>query len=358
MMDESPHTTAFSPEQLQGKSPESPRAQQPGAAGPVSGDRPSAPVNTTKQPTTGTAGDARLRESTDAARQAVDGAPSNGIDAKDLDETDFPAAHFTGRDDRSPDSGETAPSATTSLHSETPGPSSSAITEQMTGHPAEAGPENPEVADPVRSSEPAGEGWERLPDSLHDPGPSQPWPFADNPVDPAIMNPDVARLIEDPTAPFGRDARGDPFTSESYADQFHKLGPEGQQWVNFPDNDGAVPNTKVAYSDFEQFKQHYGNRFDRIGDDKGKYFGLIEEGRPATWEERAMHVNSLREPYKTYTLDHLPEGWRIEISQIAAGLGQRGGGLQVRIMDEKGVFQSVQQLANIDNGVVKVDKPS
>jgi hypothetical protein len=298
--------------------PESPRAQQPGAAGPGAGNRPSAPVDATKQPTAGLAGDPRLRESADVARQAVVGALSSGIDAKNLDHSDASTGHST--------------------------------------LPDELGVR--EVADPVRSGEPAGEGWERLPDSFQDPAPSQPWPFTDNPVDPAVMNPHVARLIGDPAAPFGRDALGDPFTSEKYAEQFHKLGPEGQQWVNFPDNDGAVPNTKVAYSDFERFKRDYGNRFDRIGNAKGKYFGLIEEGRPATWEERAMHVSSLREPYKTFTLDHLPEGWKIEISQIAPGLGQPGGGLQVRIMDEKGVFQSVQQLATIDNGVIKVDKPS
>ncbi|MGA5463947.1 glycohydrolase toxin TNT-related protein [Mycobacterium sp. NPDC050041] len=342
----------------QATSPESPRAQHPAATGPAAGDKPSAPVNTTKQPTAGIAGDSRLRESTDVTRHAIDGSPSNRIDAKNLDRSDSSTGHSTKPDVTLPDSSQAGASASASRQPETIGPSSSAITEQATDNRAEAGPTGRQVADPVRSSEPAGEGWKRLPDSFQDPAPSQTWPFTDNPVDPAAMNPDVARLIGDPAAPFGRDAQGNPFTPEAYAEQFHKLGPDGQKWVNFPENDGAVPNTKVAFSDFEQFKKYYGNRFDRIGDAKGKYFGLIEEGRPATWEERAMHVNSLREPYKTFTLDHLPEGWKIEISQIAAGLGQPGGGLQVRIMDERGVFQSIQQLATIDNGVVRVDKPS
>lgn len=159
--------------------------------------------------------------------------------------------------------------------------------------------------------------------------------------------------MQDPSAPFGRDANGDPYSARSYAEEFNKLGPKGEHWVNFPDNGGAVAGTRVAYSDFEQFVKDYGNQFDRIGDDKGKYLGLIENGRPASWEERAMHVDSLRQPYNTYTLDHLPEGWKIEVSEIASGVGQPGGGLQVRIMDENKQFWPIEQLLTIDDGVIR-----
>ncbi len=159
--------------------------------------------------------------------------------------------------------------------------------------------------------------------------------------------------MQDPSAPLGRDSDGNPYTSERYAEEFNNLGPKGQHWVNFPDNDGAVPGTRVAYSDFDQFTRDYGNQFDRIGDDKGKYFGVIEDGRPASWEERAMHVSSLRDPYSTFTVDHLPEGWKIEVSEIASGLGQPGGGLQARIMDETGKFWPVEELLTIDDGVIR-----
>lgn len=210
-----------------------------------------------------------------------------------------------------------------------------------------------ERQDPVHSNDGEGPGWERLPDNFRDPGTSEPWEFPDDPRDFERMTPEVAGLMQDPTAPLGRDPDGNPYTPDRYAQEFNNLGPKGQHWVNFPDNDGAVPGTRVAYSDFEQFTRDYGNQFDRIGDDKGKYFGVIEDGRPATWEERAMHVDSLRDPYSTYTLDHLPEGWRIEISEIAPGLGQPGGGLQARIMDETGKFWPVEELLTVDDGVIR-----
>lgn len=212
---------------------------------------------------------------------------------------------------------------------------------------------NHDRQDPVHSSDSEGPGWERLPDNFRNPEPSEPWEFPDDPRDFDRMTPDVVELMQDPSAPLGRDTEGNPYTPERYAEEFNNLGPKGQHWVNFPDNDGAVPGTRVAYSDFEQFTRDYGNQFDRIGDDKGKYFGVIEDGRPATWEERAMHVDSLRDPYSTYTLDHLPEGWKIEISEIAPGLGQPGGGLQARIMDETGKFWPVEELLTVDDGVIR-----
>lgn len=210
-----------------------------------------------------------------------------------------------------------------------------------------------ERQDPVHSNDTEGPGWERLPDNFRDPEPSEPWDFPDDPADAERITPDVADLMQDPSAPLGRDSDGNPYTSERYAEEFNNLGPKGQHWVNFPDNDGAVPGTRVAYSDFDQFTRDYGNQFDRIGDDKGKYFGVIEDGRPASWEERAMHVSSLRDPYSTFTVDHLPEGWKIEVSEIASGLGQPGGGLQARIMDETGKFWPVEELLTIDDGVIR-----
>ncbi len=222
--------------------------------------------------------------------------------------------------------------------------------------PTDSSPNHAEPGDhhdPVRTHDAEGPGWERLPDEFTGQEPYEPWQFPDDPVDPDRITPAVADLMQDPSAPFGRDANGDPYSARSYAEEFNKLGPKGEHWVNFPDNGGAVAGTRVAYSDFEQFVKDYGNQFDRIGDDKGKYLGLIENGRPASWEERAMHVDSLRQPYNTYTLDHLPEGWKIEVSEIASGVGQPGGGLQVRIMDENKQFWPIEQLLTIDDGVIR-----
>ncbi|WP_423797344.1 glycohydrolase toxin TNT-related protein [Mycobacteroides abscessus] len=73
----------------------------------------------------------------------------------------------------------------------------------------------------------------------------------------------------------------------------------------------------------------------------------MENGRPASWEERALHIDSLRSPYSAFTLDRLPSGWTIEASEIAPGMGQRGGGIQVQIRDTDNVLQSAEVLEEI-----------
>jgi hypothetical protein len=70
----------------------------------------------------------------------------------------------------------------------------------------------------------------------------------------------------------------------------------------------------------------------------------MENGHAASWEERALHVNSLRDPYHAYTLDKLPSGWTIEVSEAAPGLGQRGGALQVQIIDADGEARTEEEL--------------
>lgn len=212
--------------------------------------------------------------------------------------------------------------------------------------------------DPVHSAEPSGPGWHRGADTgTVDPHYGEPlpkhWDPPDNPVDPSRMNPAVARLVTDPDAPFGRDHDGNPYSQEQYAQRYNSVGPNGQQWQNFPGNDGAVPRTRVRYTDIDQFIADYGRHFDRIGGEDGKYLGLAPNGERATWEERALHVKSLRDPLFDYTLEYLPSGWEIEISEIAPGLGQPGGGLQVLMFDSNGRVQKVQTLTNPAAGILK-----
>jgi Tuberculosis necrotizing toxin len=158
------------------------------------------------------------------------------------------------------------------------------------------------------------------------------------------INSEVQKLMEDHGAPFGHDAEGHAYTQEEYEERFNKLGPDGQHWYNFPGNAGAAPGTRIAYTDPRQFVHDYGAQLDRIGDDEGTYLGVMENGRAASWEERALHVNSLGDPYHAYTLGQLPERWTIEVSEVAPGLGQPGGSLQARIIDPEGEPRSVEEL--------------
>lgn len=61
-------------------------------------------------------------------------------------------------------------------------------------------------------------------------------------------------------------------------------------------------------------------------------------------EQRALHVTSLRDPYHAYTIDWLPEGWFIEVSEVAPGCGQPGGSIQVRIFDHQNEMRKVEEL--------------
>jgi hypothetical protein len=203
----------------------------------------------------------------------------------------------------------------------------------------------------VHSHEPSGDGWHRLQDEAIDPHYGEPlpehWDFTDNPIDPNNVDRDVAKLIRDPEAPFGRDSQGHPYTEQEYAQRFNKVGVKGQHWFNFPPNDGAVPGTRVAYTDTAKYLRDYGSRLDRIGDDGGKYLAVMEDSQPASWEQRALHVDSLCDPYRAYTLGDLPEGWTIEVSEVAPGVGQPGESIQVRIFDGDGRVQIVDKLIRL-----------
>ncbi|MFN8229037.1 MAG: glycohydrolase toxin TNT-related protein [Mycobacterium sp.] len=211
--------------------------------------------------------------------------------------------------------------------------------------------------DPLHSSEPAGEGWTYQDD--YDPVDAaygspldEHWDFPENGVDADRINPKVAELISDPSAPFGRAADGRAFTAAEYAERFNKLGPDGQHWVNFPNNAGAVHGTIVKFDDLQAFQSNFGLRLDRIGDENGKYLAVMSDGHPAAWEGRALHVESLEKGYYTYTIDHLPPGWKIEASEVAPGLGQPGGSIQIRFFDDGDEVVSIDQLTD-ELGVLK-----
>lgn len=205
--------------------------------------------------------------------------------------------------------------------------------------------------DPVHSHEPSGDGWERLPDEPRHPHYGEPldhhWQYPHDPTDPNRINPDVAKLIKDPHAPFGRDPHGHAYTPHEYEDRFNKVGPQGQRWYNFASADGALEGTKVAFNSLEQYKKFFGHLLDRIGDEKGGYLAVMENGKPAPWEHRSLHVDSMAKPLHAYTIDELPKGWKIEVSEIEPAVGQPGGAVQVRILDETGKVIPVEELRRI-----------
>jgi hypothetical protein len=153
--------------------------------------------------------------------------------------------------------------------------------------------------------------------------------------------------MNDPDAPFGRDPQGHAYTQHEYEERFNKVGPEGQRWYNFASSDGAMAGSKVAFSNLEQYKHFYGALLDRIGDEKGSYLAVMEDGKSASWEDRSLHVDSLSKDLHKYTIDDLPDGWRIEVSVIEPAVGQPGGAIQVRILDDAGAVVPVDELRRV-----------
>lgn len=198
--------------------------------------------------------------------------------------------------------------------------------------------------DPIHSADDSGPGWHRRADEGLNPEYGQHplddyWTYGDYPSD---IHPQVRDLISDPSAPWGRDADGNALTQEQYESRYDKVGPDGDHHQNWPPNAGAVPGTRVVYESLDALLRDYGASdhtllVDRIGRIDGDYLAVMPHGVPATFEERSLPIFSLSQPYASYTMmGTLPEGWTLEISQVAPAFARGGGALQLLIIDDLG----------------------
>jgi hypothetical protein len=214
----------------------------------------------------------------------------------------------------------------------------------------QSGPHSPvgEAQDPVHSDAHSGDGWHRVDDKAGDPTYGEPlgehWPITSYP-DLDQIDPRVRDLIRDPDAPYGRDPAGHPFTKEQYEERYNKVGPNGEQWHNYPPNDGAVRRGRVAYTSIDAFLRDYGRSLDRLGDSGGKYLAVMRDALAESFESRSLPVASLMEPYNEFRLSgYLPDGWSVEVSEVATGFGRDGGSLQVLVRNSNNVIMTIQQM--------------
>ncbi len=249
------------------------------------------------------------------------------------------------------DSGDTPPAGTSANHG---GPTDGDVPRDPTAAQPVARAEGPLYSDAE-----AGPGWSRAPDTgsvdpdygkrRDDSGTPQPW-YAGSEVD----NPDVAALVEDPFAPFGRDADGTPIADQAdwnsrYTYPDHADGsPGGVRW---PANDGAVAGTRVHYDSVEALTRDYPefSDLDRIGGWRGDY--LTVEG--TSFEQRGLTPGHRAMEYSTFDLaPSLPTGVRIEVSVVDEALGFPGGGWQIRFFrvahDGTPTYLSVDELIDLE----------
>lgn len=167
------------------------------------------------------------------------------------------------------------------------------------------------------------------------------------------INRRTMETVSDPNAPWGRfdGGRGEPMAKGDYDKRYTLLTESGKYRDNYPPNAGAVRGTRRDYSSMKGFILEYGHKLDRIGDESGKYLGVMKDGKAASFEERSLPVDALNLKYAEYRwAEEWPpgaEGWKIEISRIAPAFGRKGGGLQVAVRDKSGAVQRIDKLISM-----------
>jgi len=220
-----------------------------------------------------------------------------------------------------------------------------------------AAPSHPPGWVHLHSGAPSGPGWVRAADDPPISGqpphgaPRLDWDPGHAPFDASRLHPSAKALWQNPGAPYGHGPHGAPYTEQEYAERFHKLGPNGEHWVAWPPNQGALPDTKVDYSDAKQYVNEFGARIDRSGKPSGNFMAYLsrtENGTsaPYSYEARAIHYDSLYENTPTYTLipGKLPPGWTIRVMDTAPAVGQPGRSVSLVFLDDTGAERSVTDL--------------
>ena len=212
--------------------------------------------------------------------------------------------------------------------------------------------------DPVHPGADGGAGWTSGPDHRADPvDPNYSEPRPDHGTldyayaPPAVAPEPVRHLVDDPGAPYGRGADGHPFTKDEWQERY--IGPDNRPI--YPGNDGAVAGTRIEFTDPAAFRGTYGGTLDRMGGDGGSFLSFPD----TPFGERALPGSNLNAPYSEFRLaDDLPDGVRIEVSEVAPAFGQPGGGLQVRFLDGDTVLSVDDLLSDRYNVLERVEAPA
>lgn len=158
-----------------------------------------------------------------------------------------------------------------------------------------------------------------------------------------------ADLVDDPKKVLGVHEDGSSYTYEEWFKEHKYWGynNDAKQWewmVKWPENDGYDEEGRVFYSSVKEYVKDHGRDLERIGHPGGKYLGVVENGRPASFEERSLEPHSLHDHYYRYKFRwnaKLPDGWKIETGHAAAWGEQPGGARQLRIIKDDGKPASI-----------------
>ncbi|EFU61313.1 conserved hypothetical protein [Actinomyces sp. oral taxon 180 str. F0310] len=161
-----------------------------------------------------------------------------------------------------------------------------------------------------------------------------------------VMGADMVRRRE---LVLGVKPDGTSYTYEEWrAEHTHiERRPDGSEKriIDWPPNDG-YDGKPTVYSSVADYVEDFGKDVDRIGHPDGNFLGVIEDGRPASFEERSLRPDSVNDHYYQYefTEDPLPEGWTIKSGKAAPWGQQPGGATQLQIVDQNGEAVPVSRL--------------
>jgi hypothetical protein len=92
-------------------------------------------------------------------------------------------------------------------------------------------------------------------------------------------------------------------------------------------------STLEYFSSLSKYREEYGPFLDRIGVPSGKYlWQLPESGKSFSFEERALDIFALHDPYFQYEIVSLPEGFFIRTGINVPQFNLPGGARQVQIL--------------------------
>ena len=155
---------------------------------------------------------------------------------------------------------------------------------------------------------------------------------------------DGAILSDEPHATveqYGHTRDNDALNFDGYIERF--VSPDGSPYV--PANVGAVPGTRYGYRCADVAIQDNALAVDHISYEGGAFMSFKIDGEPATFDQRALSLDSLAKPYHEYELTgYLPDGWHIETDEVAYAYGRDGGSTQLVVVNDEGEEMSIDLL--------------
>ncbi|NMR29551.1 glycohydrolase toxin TNT-related protein [Crystallibacter degradans] len=177
---------------------------------------------------------------------------------------------------------------------------------------------------------------------------------------PESISDDLTGIVDEKQPKFGVDENGTPLSEQEYANRYGEINDSSGalEWDSYPDNAGAVEGTIRTYDSLDDLHGDIGEvSLDRIGPNGGAY--LAVDGTP--WHMRSLPVNTLGKELHHFDFNDLPDGVRVEVSEIAPAFGRPGGGTQLRFLDGNdvpvGVDEAIRRGGLQETGPRTFDRP-